>query len=153
MPSHIALSGTSTLPQVAGHSFEPSADLPNPETRQQLSGSAIRAFLKLIESWNLTEAQARSLLGGIASSTFHEWKTAPDEKRLSQDVLVRISLFLGIYKALHIYFGQPLADRWITFANKGPMFAGLSPLDYMVRHGQPGIIQVRRMLDSWRGGR
>lgn len=142
-----------TVPRVAGYSFDHSADLANPRQRQQLSGSAIRAFLKLIEKWQLTEAQARGLLGGIASSTFHDWKTAPGKQKLSQDVLIRISLFIGIYKALHIYFGQHLSDQWITFGNNGPMFAGVSPLDYMIRHGQPGIVQVRRMLDSWRGGR
>ncbi len=141
------------LSRIAGYSFDESANLANPQARQQLSGSAIRAFLKLIDKWQLTEAQARSLLGGIASSTFHDWKTSPDKQKLSQDVLVRISLFVGIYKALNIYFGHPLADQWITFGNNGPMFAGVSPLDYMIRHGQPGMVQVRRMLDSWRGGR
>lgn len=141
------------MPQVAGYSFDQSADLANAQTRQRLSGSAIRAFLKLVEKWQLTEAQARGLLGGIASSTFHDWKTAPDKQKLSQDVLIRISLSIGIYKALNIYFGQPLADQWITFGNNGPMFAGLPPLDYMVRQGQPGMVQIRRMLDSWRGGR
>ncbi len=147
------MSTATALPQVAGYSFDQAADLANPQARKQLSGSAIRAFLKLIDTWRLTEAQARALLGGIASSTFHDWKTTPDKQKLSQDVLVRVSLFIGIYKALNIYFGQPLADQWIAFGNNGPMFAGVSPLDYMIRHGQPGIVQVRRMLDSWRGGR
>jgi hypothetical protein len=67
--------------------------------------------------------------------------------------LTRISLVIGIYKALNIYFGKPWADRWITLENRGPLFAGQSPIDYMLRHGQPGMAEVRRMLDAWRGGR
>ena len=66
---------------------------------------------------------------------------------------MRISLVIGIYKALNIYFGEPWADRWVTLENRGPLFAGQAPIEYMVRHGQPGMIQVRRLLDTWRGGR
>jgi hypothetical protein len=32
------------------------------------------------------------------------------------------------------------------------MFSGTSPLSYMIRQGLPGMMQVRRLLDSWRGG-
>jgi hypothetical protein len=32
------------------------------------------------------------------------------------------------------------------------MFQGQSPVEYMIQQGQPGMVQVRRMLDSWRGG-
>jgi Protein of unknown function (DUF2384) len=147
------MSALPTAPIVAGYSFHQAPDLANPMERQRLSASAIKAFVNISEKWNLTEAQARGLLGGIASSTFHAWKTAPRGKRLDQDTLMRISLVIGIYKALHIYFGKLWADRWVGLANRGPMFAGQTPLDYMLRHGQPGMMQVRRTLDSWRGGR
>jgi hypothetical protein len=140
-------------PPVAGYQFDRAADLTDATVRERLSGSAMRAFARIAEKWKLTEIQARALLGGIASSTFHTWKSEPDKQKLSQDTLVRISLLLGIYKALNIYFGEPWADRWTTSANRGPMFAGTTPVDYMIRQGQPGMCQVRRMLDAWRGGR
>ncbi len=140
-------------PLVAGYSFDRSPDLTDPKVREQLSSSALKAFTKIAARWGLTDAQARGLLGGIASSTFHAWKTQPKKQKLTQDALIRISLVIGIYKALHIYFGDELADRWITLGNRAPMFGGAPPLDYMIRHGQPGMFQVRRMLDAWRGGR
>lgn len=118
-----------------------------------MTPSAIKAFIKITSKWGLNEVQSRGLLGGIASSTFHAWKSDPSGKKLDQDTLMRISLVIGIYKALNIYFGQPWADRWITLANRGPMFAGHAPIDYMLRQGQPGMMQLRRMLDTWRGGR
>jgi hypothetical protein len=118
-----------------------------------MSGSAIRGFLNIIHKWDLSETQARKLLGDIASSTFHAWKNAPDKQKLTQDVLLRISLAIGIYKALNIYFDQPLADQWITLSNRGPLFAGSAPIDYMISGGQPGMMRVRQMLDAWRGGR
>lgn len=140
-------------PIIAGYSFDRAPDLTDPKAREQLSGSAIKAFVKIAEKWGLAESQARGLLGGIASSTFHAWKSEPNKQKLTQDTLLRISLVIGIYKALHIYFGEEWADRWVTLGNRGSMFAGTAPIEYMIRQGQPGMIQVRRMLDAWRGGR
>jgi len=140
-------------PMVAGYAFDQAPDLANAEERGRLSASALKAFVNIAAKWGLTEAQARGLLGGVASSTFHAWKTNPRGKRLDQDTLMRISLVIGIYKALQIYFGKPWADRWVTLENRGPMFAGRTPIDTMLRQGQPGMVEVRRMLDAWRGGR
>jgi hypothetical protein len=140
-------------PVIAGYSFDRSPDLTDAKVRADLSASALKAFLNIASRWELNESQARGLLGGIASSTFHAWKTDPKKQKLTQDTLLRISLVIGIYKALHIYFGEDWADRWVTLGNRGSMFAGATPLDYMIRQGQPGMFQVRRMLDAWRGGR
>ena len=147
------MSALPTPPIVAGYDFDRPPDLANSAERERLSSSAIKAFVNIAARWDLNEVQARGLLGGIASSTYHAWKTEPKGKKLDQDSLMRISLLIGIYKALHIYFGQPWADRWVVLANRGPLFAGQAPIDYMLRQGQPGMVQVRRMLDTWRGGR
>jgi len=141
-------------PEVApGYRFDKAADLTSAAERERLSPSGIRAFVKICEKWGLTETQARALLGGIASSTFHAWKADPEGQKLSQDTLIRISLVIGIYKALHIYFSKAWADRWVRLANRGALFSGRSPIDFMIRQGQPGMLEVRRMLDAWRGGR
>jgi hypothetical protein len=140
------------LPAIAGYNFETGADLGNAEQRANLSSPAIRAFLNIARKWKLTEEQSRALLGGLASSTFHAWKSNP-KRSLDQDTLTRISLLIGIFKALNIYFGKPWADRWVTLENRGSLFAGRTPVAFMMQRGQPGMIEVRRMLDMWRGGR
>lgn len=142
----------STAPIVTGYPFEYAANLASESERARLSGSALKAFLKIASKWELNETQSRGLLGGVASSTFHAWRANPGGKKLDQDTLTRISLVIGIYKALSIYFSKPWPDRWVTLENRGPLFAGRSPIEYMLRHGQPGMVEVRRMLDSWRGG-
>lgn len=147
----MASAALSPLPRVAGYEFDTGANLADPAERAELSPAAIRAFLELGSRWSLTEAQSRALLGGVASSTFHAWKTQP-RRVLDQDTLTRISLLIGIYKALHIYFGPPWADRWARLANRGALFAGRSPVEYMIERGQPGMVDVRRLLDAWRGG-
>ncbi len=138
---------------ITGYPAERSPDLSESKVREQLSGSAIKAFVKIAGKWELTESQSRGLLGGIASSTFHAWKNDPNKQKLTQDTLLRISLVIGIYKALHLYFGAELADRWITLGNRGSMFAGSAPIELMIRQGQPGMLQVRRLLDAWCSGR
>lgn len=154
--SRIRGDGMSTalaVPNVVGYSFDQAPNLADSSARKDLSENAIKVFVNIAAKWDLNEVQARGLLGGVASSTFHAWKTKPKRKELDQDTLTRISLIIGIYKALNIYFGKPWADRWITLENRGPLFVGQAPIDYMLRHGQPGMAEVRRMLDSWRGGR
>ena len=147
-----AAAATLVLPRIEGYAFDSGADLGNPAERAELSPAAIKAFLNLRKKWELNEEQSRALLGGLASSTFHAWKTNP-KRTLDQDTLTRISLLIGIYKATNIYFGKPWADRWVTLANRGPIFSGRTPLAYMIQRGQPGMLEVRRMLDAWRGGR
>jgi|ERR1017187_3834146 hypothetical protein len=147
------MSTTFAVPNVIGYSFDDAPDLTEADERKKLSESAIKVFVNIVGKWDLNEAQARGLLGGVASSTYHAWRTKPKGKQLDQDTLTRISLVIGVYKSLHIYFEKPLANRWVTLGNRGALFAGRSPLEYMLRFGQPGMTEVRRMLDSWRGGR
>jgi len=93
----------------------------------------------------------RSLLGGIAASTLHAWKSGPDKRVLDQDTLTRISYVVGIYKGLHTYFGAA-GDEWITLPNDSPLFGGAVPIDFMVAAGLIGMYEVRRMLDAWSAG-
>ncbi len=136
---------------VIGYPETKPVDFSNQETRRELSPTAIRGFFNIADKWNLSESQLRSLLGGIASSTLHAWKSKPDGRVLDQDTMTRISLVIGIYKALHTYFG-PVADYWITNPNDGPLFGGITPIEYMMSSGVLGMYEVRRMLDAWSAG-
>ena len=136
---------------VIGYPERPAVDFSNLETRRHLSPAAIRGFIGIAEKWELNEKQIRSLLGGIASSTLHAWKSNPGKRVLDQDTLTRISLIGGIYKALHTYFGA-IGDHWITHQNDSPLFGGVTPIEYMMSAGLIGMYEVRRMLDSWSAG-
>ena len=58
----------------------------------------------------------------------------------------------GIYKALHILYGDKLADEWVKLPNKNPMFGGRTPLAYMLGGGLLAMQTVRKLLDARRGG-
>ena len=119
--------------------------------RQRLSGPAVRSFLNIASRWELSVTEQRALLGWPAPSTFHKYKSG-QVGTLSYDMLVRISLVLGIYKALHIlYPDRQLADRWVKLPNSNPLFGGRPALNLMTEGGVDGLLQVRRLLDGRRG--
>ena len=133
--------------------FEPATvtDLNARPERQRLSRSALKGFFKLAAAWKLRDEEARELLGGLSSSAFYEWKKNPD-RVLEVDRITRISYLVGIYKALHILYGDKLADEWVGLFNRNPIFMGRTPLAYMQAGGLLAMQTVRKLLDARRGG-
>jgi uncharacterized protein (DUF2384 family) len=127
-------------------------DLADAATRVRLSPSAIAAFFAIVDKWQLRNEDAMALLGGASHGRYFELKKNR-KGLLSQDELTRISLLIGIFKALNILFSQRLANQWTTRPNSNPMFSNAPPLQFLARGGVPGMIGVRRLLDSRRGGR
>ncbi len=134
-------------------SYEPSPliDLSAKTERERLSPSAVRAFFNIMNHWSVRDEDARMLLGGISNGPFYEMKKKPD-RVLDTDRLQRISYLVGIFKALNVLYSQKLADAWIKLPNSNRLFAGLTPLAYMIKGGLPAMQIVRRLLDARRGG-
>jgi len=131
--------------------YEPSplVDLASRDTRERLGPAGVRAFFRIAEHWGLRDEEARALLG-MSHGPYYELKKKP--RALDEDRTTRISCLIGIFKALHILHGQPLADRWISLPNTNRIFAGRSPLETMIKGGLPAMLLVRRLLDARRGG-
>ncbi len=91
----------------------------------------------LADVWKLRDEDARGLLGRISNGTYYSLKRRPS-KTLDQDKLARISLLLGIFKALNILYNKKLADAWVQLPNSNPMFGGESPLAAMIKGWSPG---------------
>jgi hypothetical protein len=124
----------------------------DPQVRRKLSAPAIRTFLNIAARWQLTVHEQRGLLGWPAESTYHKYK-AGQVATLSYDLLMRISLVLGIYSALQVlYPDATLADRWVKLPNTNPLFQGRPALASMIEGGMDGLYRVRRLLDARRGG-
>jgi hypothetical protein len=112
----------------------------------------VPAFFKIAGAWQLRDESSRQLLGGVSNGVFYQLKSGR-KKTLDQDKLTRISLLLGIFKALNVLYSPKLADSWIHLPNTNPMFEGETPLAYMIRGGLPALVRVRQLLDARRGGR
>jgi hypothetical protein len=126
-------------------------DLNSRAERERLSRSALMGFFKLASAWQVRDDDARELLGGLSSSTYYDWKKNP-ARVLEVDRITRVSYLLGIYKALHILYGDKLADEWVHLPNTNPVFAGRTPLSYMLGGGLIAMQVVRKLLDARRGG-
>lgn len=140
------------IPHIAGYAFDVSPDLSSSPTRERLSPAAIKGFLRIMEKWEIKDPDARQLLGGISSGSYYGLKKEPKHRTLDQDALTRISLLLGIFKALNILYSKSLADAWMKLPNSNSMFRGMTPLAYIIQRGQPGMLHVRQLLDARRGG-
>lgn len=125
-------------------------DFTNRATRKRLSPAGLRAFFSLAQRWDLKDTDAMALLGGTSRSTYYQLKKR-QRKTLSQDELTRVSLLIGIFKALNILFSQKLADQWVSRPNTNRIFHNAPPLELLIRGGVPGILTVRKFLDSARG--
>lgn len=137
-------------------SIAPAGDSPtlsasDPAVRAKLAGPGFRAFVNIAREWQLNVEQQRILLGAISPSTFHKWKST-GVATVSLDQLERLSLVIGIYKALKLLFADDASGiRWLMAMNTEPTFAGHSPLDRMLHGSVDDLFAVRRYLDAWRG--
>lgn len=133
-----------------GPPLEP-PDLTKPEERARLSGPALRGFFNIMSRWGVRDVDARLLLGGMTNGPYYQLKREPD-RVLDVDRLTRVSLLVGIFKALHVLHSAPIADQWVHMANTNRLFNGSTPLNYMLRGGLPAMLTVRRLLDARRAG-
>lgn len=137
---------------VVGFSWGTAVDLSRKENRTRLSPAAIKGVLRIAKHWNLRDEDTRALLGGVSSGSFYALKNGTN-KKLDEDQLTRISLLIGVYKALNILYSKKLADAWMALPNANAMFGGDSALNYAKKGGIPALLRVRQLLDARRGGR
>lgn len=118
--------------------------------RSRVDTVALKAFFNLAAEWGLTTDDQVVLLGQPSRRTFYRWR-AGEVAGLPADTLERISVLLGIYKALHILLPMPdRANAWVKRDNTA--FGGRSALAVMRQGRVDDLYQVRRYLDAWRGG-
>jgi len=117
----------------------------------RLADAGLVAYRRLVELWRLTSEEAAALVD-VTERTWARMKKPGWSGRLSQDQLLRLSALVGLYKGLHLYFSDALADAWPGRENDGPLFRGARPVDYMLAGGLPAIIAVRDYVDALRGG-
>jgi len=118
--------------------------------RGRVDAVALKAFFNLAAEWGLSADDQLALLGQPSRRTFYRWR-AGEVAGLPADTLERISVLVGIYKALAILL--PVKERataWVARDNTA--FGGRSALAVMRQGRVDDLYQVRRHLDGWRGG-
>ncbi len=123
----------------------------DPLSDADLAAVGIKAFTRIAKAWKLSADDA-SRLADVAPRTWQRMASGEWTGQLTQDQLLRLSALVGVYKGLHLYFNDDLADRWPTRPNTGPLFQGQKPVTVMQGGGLPAIIDVRGYIDAIRGG-
>lgn len=121
------------------------------DDRRRLTPAALKAAVRLVERWGVSNAQGAALLG-VSESTWDRIKASRWDGVLSQDQLTRASALIGIFKGLHVLFADSMADRWPKLPNRGPVFDRQSPIDAMIKGGIPRMLETRQYVDALRGG-
>ena len=135
----------------ANNALAGSRSLDNQDDRSRMAGPGLRTFFGIANEWALTVEQQCTLLGGIARSTYHKWRK-DGTATLTRDQLERISLVLGIYKAMKLLFVDSEGGKaWFFAPNRDWTFGNKSPLMRMLGGSIDDLYAVRRYLDSWRG--
>jgi uncharacterized protein (DUF2384 family) len=124
---------------------------PKKHDAEQLAAVALKAFGNVMSEWGVSLSEA----AGLADMSESTWKRARKPGYaggLTKDQMLRLSAVIGIYKALKLYFSEPVATRWMTLPNNGPLFEGARPVDTLIEEGLPQFLRVRNYLDALRGG-
>jgi hypothetical protein len=115
----------------------------------QVAKTSLKAFFNICDKWGLNTDEALRLMGEPSRGTFFKWKRG-EANKLTQDQLTRVSIVLGVYKALRLLF--PTAEQahgWINKANSH--FGGKTAREYFCTGNIITMLDLRRYLDAVRG--
>lgn len=142
----IAVAANHGMPQRAGlQNFADDSD------RKRLTSAAVKAVLRVIDTWGGSNGEGAALLG-VSESTWDRMKAGKWEGTLNQDQLTRASALIGVFKGLHVLFADDMADRWPRLENRAPVFDRRSPIVAMIEGGIPLMLETRQYIDALRGG-
>jgi hypothetical protein len=120
----------------------------NPVTPAE-AAAMLRAVFRLFEKWDVTDTEARLLLGQPSPSTLYRWKRG-EIGGVPSDTVWRLGDLMGIHKALRYLFAD--VERCYAWVRKPNLaFAGRSALDRMLAGAPSDIAVVRAYLDAERG--
>ncbi|KAA1174852.1 DUF2384 domain-containing protein [Marinobacter salinexigens] len=122
------------------------------------STAGLRWLFERRELWGLTMDDLGTLLGGVRRRTLTDWQrriNGGDQVEVSRDTMDRISLLLGIHKALTLLSPaghERLAYEWFQKPVELMGLRGQSIRDYLLEQGSmDALYYVRRNLDAMRG--
>ena len=118
---------------------------------KSLDPVAVRAVVQISSKWGLTVSQTAALIREPDRS-WNRLKNDPKPGSLDTDQRTRASALLGIYKGLHEFFGEELADQWVKMSNRNALFDNDTPLNLMLRGGIPAMLEVRDYVDALGNG-
>ena len=120
-----------------------------PAITDEEAAALARATVNLFRAWQLSDIEARTLLGDMTQRTWARWKEG-SIGRIDRDLRARMGILMGVQKALRYLFTEPARGyAWIKKPNSA--LAGHTALDVMMRGEITDLIDLRSYLDAERG--
>ncbi|KZB71031.1 MULTISPECIES: MbcA/ParS/Xre antitoxin family protein [Thalassospira] len=105
-----------------------------------------RATVNLFAHWCISDAEARTILGGISEKGWDLLKGG-DTSEIEQDTQMRMAVLMGIHAGLrHLFVDAARGYAWVKKPNAS--FDGESALNVMKRGGLEGLLAVREYLNA-----
>ena len=129
--------------------IQPTVSRPDlPAVTDEEAAALARTTVNLFRAWQLSDIEARILLGDMAQRTWARWKEGRIG-RIDRDLRARMAILMGIHKGLRYLFTEPARGyAWIRKPNA--TFAGQSALGVMMRGEITDLIDLRAYLDAER---
>lgn len=120
----------------------------SPIITDEEAGALARTTVNLFRAWQLSDAEACTLLGGMSARTWARWKEG-SIGRTDRDLRVRMAHLMGIHKGLRYIFKDAARGyAWIRKSNAA--FGGQSALDIMMRGEMADLAALRDWLNAER---
>ena len=112
--------------------IQPTASRPDLAVITDQEAAALaRTTVSLFRAWQLSDIEARTLLGDMAQRTWARWKEG-GIGRIDRDLRARMAILMGIHKGLRYLFSDP-ARGYVWIRKPNAAFNGQSALDIMMR--------------------
>ncbi|MGP9805975.1 MbcA/ParS/Xre antitoxin family protein [Paracoccus sp. NSM] len=117
-----------------------------PAVTDEEAAALARTIVNLFRAWDLTDGEARVLLGDMDERTWGCWKTG-DTGLIDRNLCARLAILMGIHKALRTLFTEP--DRGYKWIRQPSAALGAqSALDIMMRGKISDLLSLRAYLDA-----
>ena len=119
---------------------------------KQIATAGLKAAYAILEKWGCTQEQAMSILR-LPKATFYRYAKQPEEARLNDDQLERLSYLVNIHAHLRMIFENPENQYgFMSMKNNNPYFNGRSPLEVIATGSFAALYETHKRIDALRGG-
>lgn len=138
-----------SLPQVSPSMLDASSSVApiRPSITDEEAAALARTIVNLFRRWQLDDAEACAILGGMPNDAWTRWKEGKVDhpERINNGLRRRMAILMGVHVGLSTLFDTPeRCCAWVRNPNED--LKGKAPLDFMMQGKIDNLIRVRDWL-------
>ena len=115
--------------------------------------AAFRVALRILDAWGFSPGEMALVLGLGSAECQRYQATGLPEDSVSVDLITRVSLILGIERALEILLvEEPDIRNWMGDPSNASIFEGATPKSVLLTGQLDDLREIRKYLDGWLSG-